>query len=286
MKQAKFLILKMNNFIKNHIIKIKKYNFSNPELELRVLLNHCSINKEEVLLNNFKINKINHKKFKSAFFKRINNEPISKIFNKKEFWSYDFYVNRFVLDPRPESEFLIEAIIKYFTNQHSNITICDLGTGSGCLAIILAKIYKNSKITATDISKSALKIAKLNMKKHYVEKQIKLINCNWFSNNEQFDLVVSNPPYLSYSEYNKCKSNVRNFEPKIALIGGEDGLESYRKISAIANSILHKNSFLFVEIGKSQINEVKKIFLNQNIKLIKIVKDYQQIDRVLVLKKI
>ena len=275
----------MNNFIKNHLNEIKKYSFSNPELELRVLLNHCSINKEEVLLNNFKINEINHQKFKSAFYRRINHEPISKIFNKKEFWSYDFYVNRFVLDPRPESEFLIETIIEYFTNKQSDIKICDLGTGSGCLAITLAKIYKESKITATDISNSALKIARLNMKNHCVEKQIKLINCDWLSKNEQFDLVVSNPPYLSYSEYNKCKNNVKSFEPKIALIGGKDGLECYRQISLIANSFLHKNSFLFLEIGKSQITDVKKIFLNQNIKLIKIVKDYQQIDRVLVLKK-
>ena len=104
------------HILSNHINKIKKYNLPNPELELRVLLNNCSINNDEILLNNFNINKINLQKFKSAFYRRIKQEPISKIFNKKEFWSFEFYVNQFVLDPRPESEFLIQTIKDYFKN--------------------------------------------------------------------------------------------------------------------------------------------------------------------------
>ena len=276
----------MNNFLEIHLNEIKKNNFSNPELELRVLLKYCSINNDEVLLDNFDINNINLQKFESAFNRRIKQEPISKIFNEKEFWSLDFYVNKFVLDPRPESEFLIKTTKEFFTNYQTDIKICDLGTGSGCLAITLAKIYKKSKITATDISKNALNIAKLNAIKHGVEKQIKFINCDWISTNEQFDIVVSNPPYLSYREYEKCNINIKNFEPKIALESGYDGLQSYRQISSLANLILHQNSFIFIEIGKSQITDIKKIFLNQNLKIIKIVKDYQQIDRILVLKKI
>ena len=276
----------MNNFIKDHLNLIKKYNIPSPELELRTLLNNCLLNNEVVFLNNFNINKINIQKFKSAFQRRLNYEPLSKIFNKKEFWSLNFYVNQCVLDPRPESEFLIQVIKKYFNNLKSNIKICDLGTGSGCLAITLAKIYNKSKITATDISKEALEIANKNAEKHYVTKQIKFINCDWFSNNERFDFVLSNPPYLSYNEYERCEINVKNFEPKIALVGGLDGLESYRQISNIVHSILNNNSFLFIEIGKSQTANVKNIFVKKNLKLIEIVKDYQQINRVLVLKKI
>ena len=127
---------------------------------------------------------------------------------------------------------------------------------------------------------------KKNAEKHYATKQIKFINCDWISNNEQFDIVLSNPPYLSYNEYERCEINVKNFEPKIALVGGLDGLESYRQISNIVHSILNNNSFLFIEIGKSQTANVKNIFVKKNLKLIEIVKDYQQIDRVLVLKKI
>ena len=106
----------MNNFINSHLNEIKKQNFPYPELQLRTLLKHSSLNNDEILLNNFEINKINIKKFKSAYKRMLNHEPISKIFNIKEFWSLNFFVNRFVLDPRPESEFLIQTIQKYFTN--------------------------------------------------------------------------------------------------------------------------------------------------------------------------
>ena len=174
---------------------------------------------------------------------------------------------------------------KYYTNLYSKIKICDLGTGSGCLAITLAKIYKKSEITATDISKKALLVAKRNAKKHNLENQIKFINYNWISTKEKFDLVISNPPYLSFGQYDNCEINVKKFEPKIALIGGYDGLESYRQISRIANSILNNNSLLFIEIGRSQAADIKKIFRNHNINLIKIIKDYREMDRVLVLKK-
>ena len=249
------------------------------------MLNYCSLNNEEIFLNNFDINKINFDKFESAFCNRIRNKPISKIFNKKEFWSLSFYVNDNVLDPRPESEFLIEAIKFYFTNLKTNIKICDLGTGSGCLAITLAKIYKNSQIVATDISKDAIRIAKKNAKDHSVENQIKFINCNWILKKDKYDFIVSNPPYLSYSQYEKCKTSVKNFEPKIALLGGPDGLKSYREILAIANSILYKDSLLFIEIGKNQKNNILDILKYRKLKIIKIIKDYQLIDRILVIKK-
>ena len=275
----------MNSFIKNHLNVIKKNKFSNPELELRVLLSNCSINKDSILLHNFNISNIDIDKFKSAFERRINNEPISKIFNKKEFWSLDFYVNRFVLDPRPESEFIIQEALKYYSNLRSKIKICDLGTGSGCLAISLAKIYFNSQITVTDISHKALNVAKKNALKHKVEKRIKFINCDWFTHEEKFDFIVSNPPYLSDFDYKKSNVNIKNFEPKIALSGGFDGFESYRKISNIITSLLYKKSLFFLEVGKSQSNEIKNIFMNKKMKLIEIIKDYQQIERVLVFQK-
>ena len=275
----------MNNFLDNYLIEIKKLNFNNPELELRVLLNNCLFNlKNEIFLKNFDLSKINVKKFKSAFNRRIKHEPLSKIFNKKEFWGLEFYVDKYVLDPRPESEFLIQTIKEYFKNYKSNIKICDLGTGSGCLAITLAKIYNKSKITAIDISDVAIEVAKKNAKKHKVGKKINFINCDWIFINRHYDLVVSNPPYLSNKQYEDCELNIKNFEPKLALVGGSDGLESYRQIAEKACSILHNHSYLFIEIGFLQTNDIRKIFAKKNLKIIKIVKDYQQIDRVLVLK--
>jgi len=276
----------MNNFIKTHLEVLHRKNFTDPVIELRALLNKTSILKKEIILTNFDINHINLNLFHSAFERRIKMEPLAKIFKEKEFWKYNFAVNENVLDPRPESELLIEAVEKYFQNKKQKLKIIDIGTGSGCLAVSLAMEYKKSMITATDISKSALDVAKKNSKKFNVCEQIKFKCCNWYEIKENFDVVVSNPPYLSYSQYEKCEINIKNFEPKNALVGGYDGLRSYRQISKIANSILHNKSFLFIEIGKSQTADIKNMFINKDLKLIKIVKDYQQIDRVLVLKKI
>ena len=275
----------MNNFIKSNLIKLKKNNFLYPEIELRTLLNFASIKNKDIFFSNFEINQIDFVKFNSIFKRRICHEPISKIFNNKEFWSYDFYVNDKVLDPRPETEFLIDAAKKYFIDYDKNLKICDLGTGSGCLAVVLAKIYKNSKITATDISIEAIKVAKINSQKHSVNDQIKFINCNWISQNKKFDLIISNPPYLSHQEYINCKDEIKFFEPKVALQAGKNGLNAYKEIASISSKIMHINSFLCIEIGNNQKNHVLEIFNNYHIKIVEIIKDYQLIDRVLVMKK-
>ena len=144
-------------------------HFNYPELELRVLLNRASIIDKEIFLSNFNIEQINSKIFKESFDRRLKKEPISKIFNSKEFWKYNFYVNEFVLDPRPETELIIEKVINYFPNKNKKLKILDLCTGSGCIAISLAKEYLNAKVTATDISSKALDVAKINSQK---------INCN------------------------------------------------------------------------------------------------------------
>tara|TARA_Y100000590_G_scaffold468771_1_gene653029 strand:- start:4670 stop:5503 length:834 start_codon:yes stop_codon:yes gene_type:complete len=275
----------MNNFLKEYFIKIKEKKFYNPELELRVLLNNCSQkSKKEIFLSNFNICDIDIEKFKSAFNRRINHEPISKIFNKKEFWGLNFYVDQNVLDPRPESEFLIQAIKEFFPNNKSKLKICDLGTGSGCLAITLAKIYSQSNITAVDISHDAIKIAKINAKKHNLEKTINFINSDWILINNSFDLLVSNPPYLTQKEYENVEINIKKYEPKLALFGGLDGLNSYRQIAKKSIAILNKKSLIFLEIGSEQAEKIKKIFAEKNIKIIKIIKDYKGFDRVLVLQ--
>ena len=275
----------MNNFVENHLRRLKKNNFLNPEFELRTLLNISSVNNQNIFFCNFNINQINLDKFYSFFERRIRYEPLSKILNNKEFWSYDFFVNNKVLDPRPETEFLIESVKKYFLNYDSCLKISDLGTGSGCLAIVLAKIYKNSKVIATDISKEAIKVAKLNSQKHNLTHQIKFINCSWISQIEKFDLIVSNPPYLSRDEYINCDKGIKFFEPQEALEAGNDGLDAYKEIASIASKIMHINSFLFLEIDNNKKNDVISIFNNYAIQKVEIIKDYQSIDRVIVLKK-
>ena len=275
----------MNNFIESHLTQLKKKNFLNPEIELRTLLNFSSVKNKNIFFCNFEINQIDIDKFNFLFERRVSYEPISKIVNNKEFWSYNFFVNNKVLDPRPESEFLIEMVKKYFTNYDSSIKICDLGTGSGCLAIVLAKIYKNSKITATDISNEAIKVAKMNSIKHNVTNQINFINCNWISKIEEFDLIISNPPYLSHNGYTNCDDGIKYFEPREALEAGSDGLRAYKEIALIASKIMNMSSILILEISENKKDRILNIFNNYYIKNIEIIKDYQSIDRVLVMKK-
>jgi Methylase of polypeptide chain release factors len=132
----------MNDFILDNLKKLKKNKIPNPEIDLRILLNYSRLLANEIILSNFKINQINIKKFNKMLNRRLGNEPISKIINKKSFWKDDFYVNEFVLDPRPETEIVIEESQKIFYNKNANPKILDIGTGSGAIAISLARELK------------------------------------------------------------------------------------------------------------------------------------------------
>ncbi len=275
----------MNNFIKTHLELLHEKNFKDPIIEFRALLNKTSISKKEIILSNFNINQINLNLFQSAFERRIKREPLAKIFQEKDFWKYSFAVNENVLDPRPESELIIESVEKYFQNKKQKIKIIDIGTGSGCLAVSLAMEYKNSKITATDISKSALDVAKKNSKKFNVCKQIKFKCCNWIITDKNFDVVVTNPPYLSNNEYNNLSKEIKLYEPKIALCGGKDGLSCFREIAYKINKITHFQSLCFVEIGHNQKDNCIKIFEEFDMYCTDIIVDYQNYERILVLKK-
>ena len=275
----------MNDFVSTHLALLKKNNFNFPEIELRTLLKRSAINNKEIILSNFNISNINENLFYNAFKRRINKEPISKIFNEKGFWNLDFFVNNKVLDPRPETEFIIEGIEKYFKDKKQNLNFIDLGTGSGCLAISLAKEYSFSKFVATDISMEALKVAKNNSKKFKIFDRIQFINCDWYNGNKKFDVILSNPPYLTFKEYNNLDTGLKKNEPKTALYGGKDGLSCYRRLGPILQKMSNKNSISFIEIGFKQRDKTLQIFREFGMKCIDIILDYQKYDRILVLMK-
>ena len=276
----------MSNFIKNCLEQLNKKNFQYPDVEMRSLLNKTSKTKEEIIFSNFNENQINMKMFKKAFRRRLNFEPLAKIFNEKYFWKNKFYVNNDVLDPRPETELIIESVKKYIENKNKKINILDLGTGSGCLAISLAQEYLNSKIVATDISIKALKVAIKNSKLLTKSKQIEFIHCNWIKDVNFFDVIVANPPYLNRDQYNNLPNEILSYEPKIALYAGKDGLFCYRKIANILKMISKSNTLIFIEIGHSQKNQCINLFREFGMNCIEIIKDYQNYDRILVLKKL
>ena len=276
----------MNNLVYLSLQKLRDKKIYNPELDLRILLNHSSKIKKQIFLNNLNINDIDIDYFNSLLQKRLNYEPISKIIKKKNFWKYDFFVNSNVLDPRPETELIIEEVLRNIKDRKKQYKILDIGTGSGCLAICLAKELTNSKITAIDISKTAINVAKKNIKLKKLEHQIdlKLIDINKIK--DRYDIIVSNPPYLTECEYKKAQEEIKNFEPKVALVGGADGLQIYRILSKKIDYIMTNNSYFVCEIGKGQLDSIKDIFQNTNLILKKISKDLNKIDRTLTFFKI
>ena len=276
----------MNNLIQDSLIKLKQNNINNPELDLRILLKHASKNNNEIILSNLNIDNIDIDKFKTSLQKRIDRHPIAKIINNKSFWKYDFYVNNFVLDPRPETELIIEQVLTIYKNKNQKLKILDIGTGSGCVAISLAKEFKNASITAIDISQKALEVAAKNLKIHNCGNQIQLKLIDFKNINSKFDLIVSNPPYLTNDQFNNTDPEVKNFEPKLALVGGDDGLEFYREYSNTLQNLMNINSYFICEIGMNQRQYCEEIFQNSGLNLSNIVNDLQGIERILSFFKI
>ena len=276
----------MNNFIKESLTKLKLKNINNPELDLRILLKHASKKNNEIILSNINLDNIDIPKFKTYLQKRINRQSIAKIINNKSFWKYDFYVNNFVLDPRPETEFIIEEVLNIYRNKNLKLKILDIGTGSGCIAISLAKEFKNASITAIDISQQALEVAAKNLKIHNCDNQIQLKLIDFKNINSKFDLIVSNPPYLTNDQFNNTDPEVKKFEPKLALLGGDDGLKFYREYSNTLQNLMYKKAYFVCEIGINQRQDCEEIFQNSGLHLRNIVHDLQGIERILSFSKI
>jgi len=227
-----------------------------------------------------------------ALKRRANGEPIQYILGKTEFMGLEFKVTPQVLIPRDDTEILVEKVIKLINEKKalSNPRILDLCTGSGCIAISLAKFIKNAQVLATDISQDALEVAKENAFLNGVDNRVNFLRCDIFprnghcgvGNDNIFDLIVSNPPYVKQGDIADLEPEVRN-EPVIALNGGVDGLDFYCLIIGQAHKYLKNGGFLILELGFGQSKQVKDLFKEaKNFKVIEIVKDYNNIDRVIV----
>jgi len=276
----------MNDFIISSLKKLKEKKIPNPEIDLRILLNYSKYSKPEIILSNFDLDQINVNLFLKALNRRLANEPISKIINKKNFWKDDFYVNEFVLDPRPETEFIVEESIKLIQDKQSNLKILDIGTGSGALAISLAREFVNADILAIDISDEAILVANKNIINKKLYNQIKLKKISIDLIDEKFDLIVSNPPYLTKKELENTSYEIKNYEPLIALDGGEDGLDFYREFANKINTIMKVNAYLILEIGAKQFIDCKEIFSVSQLNFHKKTQDLQKKDRIMVYSKL
>ena len=242
------------------------------EILLSKILNKT---RENVLINlDQKINTKNILTYKEYLKRRSNNEPIAYILGEKEFWSKKFNVNKDTLIPRPETELLVDKILKIY--QEKQISILDIGTGSGCIVISLLSSLKTSNGVGIDISKNAILMAKKNALKHKLSRRVKFLNKsinNIFS--KKFDLIVSNPPYVDSKDIKNLSDDIKRFEPRIALDGGNDGLDLIKKVIYKSKDILKIKGMLALEIGNEQIKKVSKILIDNNYKIKHVIKDYK-----------
>ncbi|NCA80770.1 MAG: peptide chain release factor N(5)-glutamine methyltransferase [Sphingobacteriia bacterium] len=192
--------------------------------------------------------------------RRKQGEPVAKIIGHKGFWSLELNVTKDTLDPRPDSETLIETVLKFFPNKNQSLRILDIGTGSGCLLLALLSEYKNANGVGIDISKSALNVAIMNAKKlNATFVQLDWTQPNWIDSLGQFDIVVSNPPYIPTAEIDLLDVEVKKYDPLLALDGGKDGLDAYRTIGKKIKDLLKPNGKAFFEIGCGQEKDVARI---------------------------
>ena len=257
-------------------------------LDAEILL-CCALKRsfKEVVINrkiNIKINEINI--YKNLIRRRKLGEPVAYIVKNKEFWKYSFYVDKNVLIPRLDSEIIIQEALKVIDKKNKGF-ILDIGTGSGCLVISLAKERPNFFYSAIDISKKALKVAKINAKMHQLENRIKFYqSCvdNFFKG--KYDLIISNPPYINKVKLKYLDKDIFGFEPLIALEGGLDGSSILNKVIKKSSSLLKAGGKLILEIGFDQKLKTMKLLKNEGFYVNKVVKDYGNNDRCLVSTKI
>ncbi|MCI8444793.1 MAG: peptide chain release factor N(5)-glutamine methyltransferase [Clostridia bacterium] len=240
--------------IRKGMIDLKNNGISEPKLKARLLMQFI-LNKprQYLLIYDYQTLTLRQQvNYFKAIKKVANGEPIQHITHRQEFMKMDFYVNEEVLIPRPDTETLVEEVIK-IANKIKAKKILDLCTGSGAIAVSLAKYIEGSEITAVDISRKALRVAKLNAKNNEVESQITFIESDLFEQmaKEKYDIIVSNPPYIRKEVIQTLDKEVQR-EPKIALDGGEDGLDFYRKIIHQSEEYLKFKGYLCLEIGYDQ----------------------------------
>jgi len=261
---------------------------SNPQLDSEILLSN-SINKDKkhIILNPKEVlNKEQLANFKNLIKRRKKGEPIAYLINKKEFWNSEFFVNKDVLIPRPDTELMIEQVLKIYS-KNTQLQVLDIGTGSGCILLTILKERNNFYGTGIDISKKSINVSKFNAKQLNLKNRVKFFHSS-VDNFKigKYDLIVSNPPYIELLSLKYLEKSVVSFEPKLALSGGFDGFSEIRKVISNASFLIKKNGKFILEIGFNQKNKVKKILKEEGFYINKAIKDYGNNDRCIISTKI
>ena len=276
--------MQLRNLLHAAISDLNDANIDTALLDARLLLQYAAkITPEIVYLKpEMEIAKEAVTIYKQLLDRRINNEPVAKIIGSKAFWSSDFIVNQYTLDPRPDSEVIIEEALRLFPNKNQEYQFLDLGTGSGCLLLSLLKEFPNSTGIASDISSEALNVTKQNIELLGLQGRAICMQQNWADDlvgKKKFDLIISNPPYIPSQEIANLEPEVKNYDPILALDGGEDGLDPYRYLAKQISPLLKEGSYAILEFGFGQGEAVRQIFDQHNYIITKMLFDLSGIER-------
>ena len=281
------------------INKLQLSKIPMPELDARILLSYA-INYQDIIYmhNDISISKNKKNKFYDYLNKRIQGKPVSRIVGSRNFWKKNFLINKYTLDPRQDSEVIVDIVTKNYSNINKHIQILDLGAGSGCIGLSIIDDLKNSSLLSLDICKQALEQVNINAKRLNLDKKLHYAQINWFEktwiqnvkliieneklfSKNKFDIIVCNPPYIKSSEIKKLQIEVKNYDPLISLDGGIDGCNSYKAIFKDLSKLLSNNGVCFIEIGYDMLEDIKFILKQFNLNLIKVYKDFQGHSRVI-----
>ena len=278
----------INSLIRQGSQILKKQNIDSHQIDAELLLSKA-IRKDRVFLltnDEYKVSQKETSDYLNFILRRKNHEPLSYITKRKEFWSLGFNVNHNVLIPRPETETIVEQVVRRFKGKGS-LNILDIGTGSGCILLSILKELKNSYGTGIDKSFKALTIAKKNSRKLNLLQRAKFIHCDVDNFNfGNYDVVVSNPPYICSRRIGCLGEDIKGFEPRIALDGGSSGLETITKVIIKAKKILKTRGHLFMEIGDGQSRMVSSMLIKNGLRLVKKFFDYNKTIRCIMSTKI
>ena len=295
--------MQVKDIFRQTVQRLKDAGIPGAELEATLLLAHqMEVDTVNVYLSDQEtLSSTKLELFEDLLNRRLNREPLAYILGRKEFWSLEFNVTKDVLIPRPETEFLVETALQVFNYQANSpdrsFSILDLGTGSGVIAIVLAREIQSASVLAIDYSEAALRVAVKNAAKHGVSDRVHFLNSDWFAaikSGEKFDLVVSNPPYVVREILDKPCGNspdalepeVVGHEPRMALDGGLQGLQPIHQISDNLLSFLKPGGWFFMEIGADQAGEVVNHFNSiAEFGCIKVYEDYAGLPRVFQARK-
>ena len=280
--------MNFNDLVNSGVKILKENNIKNPILDAEIILS--SIIKKErdyIILNEtYQINQLLIKKFYNFINRRKIGEPISYIVKSKYFWNNCFFVNKDVLIPRPDTEHIVEEVLK-LVRVDSRKSVLDIGTGSGCILLSILKERKLLTGYGIDISKKSINVCKINAKRLEIKNRAKF----YVSDIDKFflgkyDIVVSNPPYINTSKIKYLEKDVYKFEPRLALDGGVDGFSEITKVVSKTKDLLKKNGLFILEIGFKQKEKVIEILNKKGFYIKKIIKDYAGIDRCIISYKI